>query len=69
MFQTGFHNTPVDSIAMCVTCSARSQSESASRSSVIVPKVRTSSCGLPCPSVTRTQAITESLCTSNPATR
>jgi len=67
MFQIGFQNTPVDSIAAASTPSAINQSDSLSNSPVIVPKVRTSRVTRPAESTRRTHAATVSLCTSNPA--
>src|ERR1700733_4325496 len=48
MFHTGFHKTPVASMATWVTPCAVSQSASSSRALVMVPNSRTSSCGF-CP--------------------
>ena len=58
MFQTGFHNTPVDSIAMCVTRCWVNQSDNANSSPVIVPNVRISSTAFPSAPVIRTHATT-----------
>ena len=52
-----------------VTPKLASQSRSASRLRVVVPKVWVSWWRLPCAPGTRTQAVTESLCTSRPAQR
>ena len=61
MLKTGSQYTPVLSIATCVQPSARSQSESVNKSSVMVEKVRV--CVLPC--LIR-QATTVLACTSRP---
>jgi hypothetical protein len=65
----GFQYTPVDSIARTPTARPRSQSERASNSAVIVPHVCTSRSPVPSGCVTRTQATTVRLCTSNPQQR
>ena len=68
-FQIGCQYTPVLSIATWVQPAAASQSAKASRSSVIVPKVRTAWRGRrPGRGVTR-QATTVFLCTSSPQHR
>jgi hypothetical protein len=53
----GFQYTPVDSIATCVQPWAVSQSRSATRSAVVVPKVRRS-CVTDEPATMRAQATT-----------
>src|SRR6266704_3803281 len=68
-FQGAFQYTPVLSSATCVTPCAVNQSANASKSAVMVLKVRISLCGcLPAPGTT-TQATTVSLCTSSPQQR
>jgi hypothetical protein len=66
-FQIGFQNTPVDSMATCVTPDRLSQSLNSSRAAVVVPKVRVCDRVLPPPSRRRTHATTVFLCTSRPA--
>src|SRR6266566_979518 len=56
-------------MATCVHPHASSQAESASKSTVIVPKVRISWLQPPCPSGVNTQATTVFLWTSKPAHR
>jgi hypothetical protein len=56
MLKTGFQNTPVDSMATCVTRSCSSQSRNASRPRVTVPNERTSPRTRPRSSTRRTQA-------------
>src|SRR6266550_947024 len=56
-------------MATCVQPAATSQSTSCSRSTVIVPKVRTSLVGRPCAPGTIKQATTVALCTSTPQHR
>jgi hypothetical protein len=68
-YQTGFQQTPVASIATCVTPRPRSQSRSASRSAVIVVKLSISSPRPPCRFGTRTHAVTLPSCTSSPHQR
>jgi hypothetical protein len=60
MCQTGFQYTPVASMATCRHLCEASQSESSSRSRVVVPKVRTSRLTLPS-TTRRRQATTVSL--------
>src|SRR5262245_4292341 len=62
-------NTPVLSSTTRSTCCARSQSLKATRSTVIVPKVRTARRAVPSGWVTSAHATTVRLCTSNPAHR
>jgi hypothetical protein len=68
MFQTGCHNTPVDSIATCVTPAARSHAASACRSSVIVPTVRDVFVTVPVDPICRQHATANFACTSMPQT-
>jgi hypothetical protein len=56
--KTGRHSTPVLSMATGVTSCRLSQSSSANRSAVMVPKVRTTRWGAPSGSVSSTQATT-----------
>src|SRR3990172_251619 len=63
---TGFHKTPVLSIATCVQPCSASQYRSARRSSVIVPNVRIVSVRSPAAPGTIRPAATVSLWTSNP---
>ena len=65
---TGFQNTPVDSIATCVTPAARNQSLSSNRSAVIVPTCRISLSTRPSGWSWRPQTMMVALCTSSPAT-
>jgi hypothetical protein len=67
--KTGFQKTPVLSSAMCVTPSVSSQSDNASRSAVIVVKVRTCLRTRPSSSVIRTHTTTVRLWTSSPQHR
>src|SRR5260221_11796701 len=65
----GFQNTPVDSMATWVQPAAASQSLSANRSLVIVPKVRSCLVGVPSGPGTSRHATTVRLCTSRPPHR
>src|SRR5918911_3612341 len=69
MFHTGFQYGPVLSMAAWVTPSAASQSDSASRSAVMVPKVRTVRRACPFSPDTITQATTLFLWMSSPQQR
>src|SRR5688572_4798326 len=67
---TGCQNTPVDSIATCVTFSSANHWRSSTRSAVIVPNLRSVLCTVPSfESRIRTHATTNFLCTSNPHAR
>lgn len=67
MLKTGFQYSPVLSMATCVHLASNNQSESASKSRVMVLKLRTSCCQPPCGVGVIRQATTVFLWTSNPA--
>jgi hypothetical protein len=69
MFHTGFQQTPVDSIAGCVTPDSRSQSAIANRSRVKVRNRRFSCFFLPFGKAHNTQTVMLFLRTSRPAQR
>src|SRR5712691_6524967 len=67
MLKTGLQYTPVLSMATWLTSCSLNQSESASKPTVVVAKVRTSRLTFPRSPVFRMQATTVFLCTSRPA--